>query len=70
MISDLLEGQPCRWCGSNLSRSFLTRVTMGIEKDDALLYPVLCLCGGITVIGAETFISHNDDQGEKRRDGQ
>jgi len=61
MISDLLVNEPCRWCGCDLSRSFLTRVTMGIEKDDALLYPVLCLCGGITVIGAETFISHNDE---------
>ena len=70
MISDLLEDQPCRWCGTDLSRSFLTRVTMGIEKDDALLYPVLCLCGGITVIGAETFISRFGESSETRERGR
>jgi len=66
MISDLLENENCKWCGRNLSRSFLTRVTMGIEKNDALLYPVLCLCGGITVIGAGTFVSHFDELSDKK----
>jgi len=55
MISDLLEGEHCRWCGQDLSLSFLTKVTMGIEKADRLLHPVLCICGGITVIGAEAL---------------
>jgi len=58
MIADLLKNENCKWCGRNLSLSFLTRVSLGIEKGDALLYPVLCICGGITVIGAGTFISH------------
>jgi len=39
---------------------------MGIEKNDALLYPVLCLCGGITVIGAGTFVSHFDELSDKK----
>jgi hypothetical protein len=39
---------------------------MGVEKDDALLYPVLCVCGGITVIGAGTFISHFDELSERK----
>jgi len=34
---------------------------LGVEKADTLLYPVLCICGGITVIGAGTFISHFDE---------
>lgn len=34
---------------------------MGIEKADTIVYPVLCLCGGITVIGAGTFVSHIDE---------
>lgn len=66
MINDLLKNEACKWCGRNLSESFLTRVTLGIEKADALLYPVLCICGGITVIGAGTFISHFDELGEGR----
>jgi hypothetical protein len=66
MISDLLENERCKWCGTDLSRSFLTRITMGIEKDDALLYPVLCLCGGITVIGAGRFVSHLDELCERQ----
>jgi len=61
MICDLLEGEFCKSCGRDLSRSFLTRITLGIEKGDALLYPVLCVCGGITVIGACTFVSHFEE---------
>lgn len=61
MMSSLLKGENCKWCGRDLSKSFLTRVTLGVEKQDSLLYPVLCLCGGITVIGAVVTISHIDE---------
>lgn len=61
MISDILENESCKWCGRRLAETFLTRVTLGIEKGDTILYPVLCLCGGITVVGAGTFISHFDE---------
>ena len=61
MIKDTLESESCKWCGRNLSRSFLTRVSMGIEKADTILYPVLCIYGGITVVGAGTFVSHLDE---------
>ncbi len=66
MISDILENESCKWCGRKLSESFLTRLTLGIEKADALLFPVLCVCGGITVIGAGTFISHFEELTEKK----
>ena len=61
MIADILRGESCKWCGRDLSKSFLTRMTMGIEKADTIVYPVLCLCGGITVLGAGTFVSHFDE---------
>ena len=61
MLRDILENENCKWCGRELSKSFLTRITTGIEKSDAIVYPVLCVCGGITVIGAGTFVSHFDD---------
>lgn len=61
MLCDLLTGEHCRQCGRDLSKSFLTRVTLGIEKGDTIVHPVLCVCGGITVIGAGTFISHVDE---------
>lgn len=61
MTADLLKHEDCKWCGRNLSKSFLTRVTNGVEKADTVLYPVLCVCGGITVIGAGTFASHFDE---------
>jgi hypothetical protein len=67
MISDILKNESCKWCGRDLAQSFLTRLTLGIEKADALLYPILCVCGGITVIGAGTFISHFDELSEKKR---
>jgi hypothetical protein len=60
MISDILENESCKWCGRRLAKTFLTGVTLGIEKGDTILYPVLCLCGGITVVGAGTLISHFD----------
>lgn len=67
MFENILVSESCKWCGRDLSRSFLTRLTLGIEKAGALLYPVLCICGGITVIGAGTFISHFDELSEKRK---
>ena len=66
MISDLLEEEACKWCGRKLSESFLTRITLGIEKENTLVYPVLCICGGITIIGAGTFISHFDELAKRR----
>lgn len=61
MIADLLTNETCKWCGRSLSKSYLTMLsTGGIEKKDSLLYPALCLCGGITVIGAGVFVSHID----------
>jgi hypothetical protein len=38
----------------------------GYRKKDSLLYPALCLCGGITVIGAGTFISHFEELSVKK----
>jgi hypothetical protein len=70
MMNALLKGENCKWCGRDLSKSFLTRVTLGVEKQDSLLYPVLCLCGGITVIGAITSISHIDDLTDKEDGGR
>jgi len=61
MIREILENEGCKWCGRDLSESFLTSVTLGIEKGNTLLFPVLCICGGITVIGAGTFISHIEE---------
>jgi hypothetical protein len=69
MSSDILENESCKWCGRKLSESFLTRLTLGVEKADTLLYPVLCTCGGITVIGAGTFISHFDELSKRERNG-
>jgi hypothetical protein len=67
MIADLLTNETCKWCGRSLSKSYLTMLsTGGIEKKDSLLYPALCLCGGITVIGAGTFISHFEELSVKK----
>jgi len=70
MISDVLENECCKWCGRKLSESFLTRVSLGIEKGDTLLHPVLCVCGGITVVGAGTFVSHFDEITESHKGGK
>lgn len=61
MLMDLFAGEACRWCGRDLGRSGLTKLTGGLEKNKAVLFPVLCLCGGITVVGAGSFVSHIDD---------
>jgi hypothetical protein len=67
MLRELLTGEHCRWCGRDLGSFSLTRLTSGIEKAGAMFYPVLCLCGGITVVGASTFVSHIDDFAEPVR---
>jgi len=64
MWTTILEGESCKWCGRNLARSFLRSMISGVEKANTILYPVLCICGGITVIGAGTFVSHFDDLNE------
>jgi hypothetical protein len=62
--NDLLHGEYCRWCGRHLCNSFLAEVAGAIEKNGAPLFPILCVCGGITVIGAGTFVSHFDKVAE------
>lgn len=70
MLSEVLRGEACKWCGRDLARSYLARLTVGIEKGDTILHPVLCICGGITVIGAGSFVSHMDEvTGEEGRRG-
>ena len=61
MIAELLKGEGCKWCGRDLSRSFLSEVAGGVEKEGTTLFPILCVCGGITVIGAGTFVSYFDE---------
>src|SRR4030095_4192515 len=61
MTAELLKGEGCKWCGRDLSQSFLSEVAGGIEKEGSTLFPILCLCGGITVIGAGTFVSYFDE---------
>lgn len=70
MIRDLVEDEFCKWCGRALSRSFLTRLCPGIERGDWVLYPVLCVCGGITVIGACQFQSQFEELCKKKESGQ
>jgi hypothetical protein len=69
-VADILRGEACKWCGRDLSKSYLTRITPGVERGDTILFPVLCLCGGITVIGAGTFSSHFDEVADHARDSR
>ena len=62
--NELLDNECCRWCGRNLGVSFLAEVACAIEKNGVPLFPILCVCGGITVIGAGTFFSHFDQVAE------
>jgi hypothetical protein len=64
MLNELLRHESCKWCGRKLLKSCLMSMTAVVEKTDTIVYPVLCLCGGITVIGAGTFISHFDELSE------
>ncbi len=62
MIAEkFLQGLRCKWCRRALGRSHLKMMLGGIEKDEAILYPVLCICGGMNVIGGE-LIERQIDQ--------
>ena len=54
MIADkFLQGLNCKSCKRSLVRSYLSIAMSGIEKDEAVVYPVFCVCGGLNVIGGE-----------------
>jgi hypothetical protein len=53
MIADkMLQGIFCKWCRRPLARSWLSTPTT-VEKDESVLCPVFCVCGGMTVVGGE-----------------
>lgn len=58
----LLQGLRCKWCQRPLAQSHLAMMFSGIEKDEAIVYPVLCVCGGVNVIGGE-LVQRKIDQG-------
>jgi hypothetical protein len=41
----------------------------GIEKDEAVVYPVFCICGGLNVIGGEV-IERNIDREQQNISGR
>ena len=56
MIAEkFLAGLRCRWCSRVLTRSHLKIMLSGVEKDESIVYPVICICGGMNIIGGETI---------------
>lgn len=54
MIAEkFLKGMRCRWCHRVLARSYLNLMLSGVEKDEAIVHPVVCICGGMNIIGGE-----------------
>lgn len=51
MIAELLKGERCRWCGGKLEETYLSGGNLGIDKGERTFWPILCECGGITIIG-------------------
>src|SRR5262249_12443288 len=55
----------CTWCGSTLGDSLLTQFAP-VERGNSIVYPALCWCGGITIIGGGTFV-HDDLRAQPMR---
>jgi hypothetical protein len=70
MIADkMLRGLFCKWCGRSLARSYLS--TPGsVEKDESILCPVFCVCGGMTVVGGEIIERKIDREWRARERGR
>lgn len=65
MIADkFLKGRNCKSCKRPLARSYLSMVLSGVEKDEAIVYPVFCVCGAVNVIGGE-IIERQIDREQK-----
>ncbi len=65
MIADrFLKGISCKSCKRPLVRSYLSIMLSGVEKDEAIVYPVFCVCGGVNVIGGE-IIERQIDREQK-----
>ena len=70
MIADkFLQGLNCKSCKRPLVRSYLSIAMSGIEKDEAVVYPVFCICGGLNVIGGEV-IERNIDREQQNISGR
>ena len=50
-LKQLLDTEKCKSCNADLSMSAIAQILSGACIAQRLLYPVLCLCGQITVIG-------------------
>ena len=70
MIRDLIEDEYCKWCGRALEESFLTRISPSVTRGEWKLTPVLCICGGVTVLGACAFVSAFDKIGRETENGE
>ena len=61
----LLQGLSCKSCKRQLVRSHLSIVLSGIEKDDAIVYPVFCICGAVNIIGGDIVERKIDREGRR-----
>jgi hypothetical protein len=62
VFEDVIASEICKWCGRELRRSYVMRLKkMGIVKGYRYMIPVLCICGGITLVGANTTLTSYDE---------
>jgi len=68
MIAEkFLQGLFCKSCKRSLVRSHLSIMLSGVEKDESIVYPVFCICGGVNIIGGEIIERKIDREQESVR---
>lgn len=62
VFEDVIRFEFCKWCGRELRRSYVMRLRRsGIVKGYRYMIPVLCICGGITLVGTNTLLTSYDE---------
>ena len=68
VFEDVIASELCKWCGRKLRRSYVMRLKkVGIVKGYCYMIPVLCICGGVTLVGANTLVTSYDEIIETER---
>lgn len=59
-LAEILEGERCQGCGRPLAQSAILVLGGGVEWRGCVLYPAVCACGTITVVGGGACLARQD----------
>lgn len=62
-LVEILETERCQGCGRPLVRSVILVLGGGVERRGCVLYPCICACGTVTIVGGAAYLARQDEGG-------